>query len=74
MNPDIEQLQACLDELEATTGLSIHDVQGTLAKLRDPDSNEESCKEFECELLAFSFSENNSDRDIGWGTYFGPVF
>lgn len=73
MNPTLDKLNACLDELEKSSGLSDHDVKTRLLQLRDDESEAPSCKEFDYELLAFSFSENNVNREVGWGTYFGPV-
>ncbi|MEI2579343.1 DUF4209 domain-containing protein [Scytonema sp. PRP1] len=73
MNSSKKTLENKLSELETFSGISEHEIESELRKLRDADIKEAPCHEWIYELLAFSFSENYTDQKTSWGTYFGPT-
>jgi Domain of unknown function (DUF4209) len=73
MNPSKEILDKKLSTIETISGVSEHDIESELEKLRDVNTEEDPCKEWVYEILAFSFCENYPDKKTGWTTYFGPM-
>src|SRR6266850_1343440 len=73
MNPSKQKLDEKLAELELVSGVSEHEIESALLALRVADSEESSCKEWQYEVLAFSFREHLLNGTKGMGTYFGPM-
>lgn len=73
MNPSKETLESKLVELEPLSGVSEHEIESELRKLRDTNNEEDPCREWLYESMAFSFCENYTNKEGGWGTYFGPM-
>ena len=65
-----EILNDLLQELENTEWLiSEYKIHGKINSIKD----DEDSFELRSERIAFAFSENNEDRDVGWGTFYGPM-
>jgi hypothetical protein len=72
MNPPLEELNDKLSALETITGVSEHNIKAAIEQIRNPEREEEPCPEWQYESLAFSLSENCTNKNGSWGTYFGP--
>jgi|GEM_PF-465163 len=74
MNPSKDALDEKLVALETLIGVSEHDIKLELGLLRDNNNEKiEPCQEWIYEIMAFSFHENATNHNNGWGTYFGPM-
>lgn len=65
------KLLQVLDESSAT--ISEADVHSRLNALLNVDTGVELPLQLKAEYMAFAFSENYSNKNTGWGTYFGPL-
>lgn len=61
-----------LQELETKNKISEHDVSSEFRKLI-PENGDKISLELKAEIMAFDFMENYSNKDTGWGTYYGPM-
>jgi hypothetical protein len=72
MNPESQEVVSLMDQLELVAKLDERTVEERIRGLRANISDEPPCREFQHELMAFSFTET-SDSDLSpWGTYFCP--
>ena len=74
MNPSKKRLDAELARLENESGMEEYGIRGRLSALCEDDSDCEPCKEWEYEVIAFTFHEDCRDVPNEWGKYFGLTF
>lgn len=65
-------MKEILEKIEALEKLSEHDIASEFRALL-PKDGEEIPMELRAESMAFGFMENYTNKDTGWGTYFGPM-
>jgi hypothetical protein len=68
---EIAEVLSEFDRIDRT-GFSESAVSGLLSK-HMPEDPEKVEQVWVHELLAFHFSENNQEKEGGWGTYYGPT-
>jgi hypothetical protein len=61
-----------IDEIEKQTKASEHDISNLIRKHVPKD--EDMPFELHSEALAFGFTENLSEENSNWNTYFKPMF
>ncbi len=73
MNPSLEVLNKKLLGLEKITKASEYEIESVIRHTRNSENADEPCDEWRYEVIAFSFSENQSGSG-NLGTYFGPLW
>lgn len=68
----IDKINKFLTEIEAKNNpINESDISSKIGEIIG--QNNELSNEVNAEGIAFHFSEDNSDSEYGWGTYFGPL-
>lgn len=65
-------MKEILEKIELLKKTSEHEIASELRILL-PENGAEVSMELRAELMAFDFVENYTNKDTGWGTYFGPM-
>lgn len=65
-------MKEILEKIELLKKTSEHEIASEFRKLL-PENGAEVSMELRAELMAFDFVENYTNKDTGWGTYFGPM-
>lgn len=65
-------MKEILAKIEALEKKSEHDIASEFRAIL-PKDGEDISMELRAESMAFDFMENYTNKDTGWGTYFGPM-
>lgn len=65
-------MKEILEKIELLKKTSEHEIASEFRKLL-PEKGAEVSTELRAESMAFDFVENYTNKDSGWGTYFGPM-
>ncbi|MCK9436712.1 MAG: DUF4209 domain-containing protein [Proteiniphilum sp.] len=65
-------MKEVIEKIEILKKTSEHEIASEFRKLL-PEKGNEISMELRAESMAFDFMENYTNKDTGWGTYFGPM-
>lgn len=65
-------MKEAIEKIEILKKTSEHEIASEFRKLL-PEKGNEISMELRAESMAFDFMENYTNKDTGWGTYFGPM-
>lgn len=65
-------MKEIIEKIELLKKTSEHEIASEFRKLL-PEKGTEVYMELRAESMAFDFVENYTNKDTGWGTYFGPM-
>lgn len=65
-------MKELIEKIELLKKTSEHEIASEFRKLL-PENGAEVSMELRAESMAFDFVENYTNKDTGWGTYFGPM-